>query len=324
MKHLYHRGSERSFAKPDRLARFNTINTSFADVSEADSIELEYEFDFSESDSVLYTGNAGPFPGRVFLLRFWRHAKDGVMHLLGYEKQGHWRDPTLCYPNSFVRYYKPNHREPHDREPQDRDSGIDRLASRPVLVELEPGMYEVPNSLARLPMRRASALTAGVVPVKRAVATRQAAEPKKPPLPKRPPLNTPIQKNILFGGFSTHFRNPAQAEEVLAGIVKVLKQFPELHITLEGSMDGPRDLDPKLRGRGPAARAYQNAPNVMKSIGGAETFNSLGHFMDARVQAIKRHLVSKGISPERITCTRGEIYPEQATKRKVTVIFSNP
>ena len=48
----------------------------------ADRDEVALEFDFDECESVVYTG-AGPLPGRVFLLRFWRHAKDGVMALLG-------------------------------------------------------------------------------------------------------------------------------------------------------------------------------------------------------------------------------------------------
>ena len=50
--------------------------------ADRDEVALEYVFDFDECESVVYTG-AGPLPGRVFLLRFWRHAKDGVMALLG-------------------------------------------------------------------------------------------------------------------------------------------------------------------------------------------------------------------------------------------------
>lgn len=293
-----------------------------------DAVALHYVLDFEASESVLYTG-PGVFPGRVFLLRVWRHGKDGIMHLLGYDKEGHWRDPTICYPSSYVRYMKrpphpaglphlPPPHEHHDRDSTDTADDNSPLASRPVMVELEPGVFELPTSLT------------GVLPHSHphpVIIGQHFTRPvKKHPVAARPPLplGTPLERKVEFGITSAQFRNRAQVDNALAGLVKVLQQFPALQVVLEGNVDGPSNLKPALYGRGAAARAYQNAPERLASIASGETFNSVGELMDARARAVKRYLVDKGIQANRITCRPGRIYPEQKQRRSVTVILSNP
>lgn len=285
--------------------------------TQTDEVALDYVFDFDASESVLYTSAPGPFPGRVFLLRFWRHAKDGVMYLLGYKHQGHWRDPTRCYPGSFVRYYKPNHSEHRAPEPADssdteRRPGIAPLASREVMVELEPGMYELPKSLAMAHLNNHFVAHTFPKPPRKVV-----------PTVGRPSVNTPIEKSIVFKDVSAQFRNLAQVDTELSGILKVMRQFPQMRLTLQGNVDGPTNMAPALYGRGPAARAFQDAPNRMSAPGSTERYGTIGQLIDARAQAIKQYLVDHDIPASRITCSRGRIFPQQQTRRSVTIIFSN-
>ena len=303
-----------------RLARMGAAGSPSAFSLKNEAIEVEYVFDFAPSQAVLYTSGPGPFHSRHFLLDFWRHAKDGVMFLLGKEREGKWRDPTHCKPNSYVNYVprnrfdhnKPSPKpEPRDPDESDNREAIGRLASRRVMVEIEPGMYELPPQLAAIPLA-----TDYYAP-----RTYPRAAPKKTAV-RLPLLNTPLEQTIQFVAASARLSNaPSKA---LEGMEKTLKQFPKMHITLEGNMDGPKTLSPVLSGRGPAARAFQDAPFPMLSPDNLENYNSLGQFMDARAQTIKCYLVSKGIDPRRISCKRGRVFPEQRTRRSVTVTFSNP
>ena len=307
-----------------------------------DAVELHYVFDFSAFESVIYTG-PGVFPGRVFLLRFWRHAKDGLMSLLGYKHQGHWRDPTRCYPNSYVRYFKPlhaqhpvphragepqdttggpgheerqdttgghrHHEEPQDTTQQRQRPGIDQLAYRVPMLELEPGVYELPT-LSGKPVHMLE------------IAQTFPRLIKKDGAAIAPPLNVPTQKVILFAGASAHFDRQAQAEHELSGVVKVLQQFPLLRVTIQGNF-AKRITSEKLRGFGPGARADQNAllpyPLRRRWPTGVEEYHSIGEVMDSRAQTIRQYLLRNRIAPQRVITRRGQ-YTERAT---ITLIFSN-
>lgn len=305
-----------------RLARFGAAGSPSAFSLKNEAIEVVYEFDFAPSEVVLYTSGPGPFHSRHFLLDFWRHAKDGIMFLLGQERDGRWRDPTRCKPNSYVNYVPRNrfdHNKPSPKDSTATDSreGIDRLASRMALVELEPGIYELPPQLAT---QFTPAVTKAYANF--AIPKTARSNAAKKVVVRRPDLNVPIEQTIQFIVASTHLTT-TQPSKALEGLVKTLKQFPELHITLEGNMDGPKTLSPVLASRGPAARAFQDAPFPMLSPDHSEKYSSIGQFMDARAQTIKRHLISKGIDAKRITCKRGRVFPEQRTRRSVTITFSN-
>ena len=166
---------------------------------QSEEVEIHYDFDFDDSETVVYTGT-GPFPGRVFVLRFWRHAKDGVMHLLGYRHQGHWRDPTRCYPDSYVRYYKPQHPSaaaPEDSTAHHRPSPIEQLAYRVPMLEWEPGVWELPTLKGQ--------------PAQMVANARRFPRPQSIPkvIRNKPPLNRPLEKTIEFVAMSSHFQKNA-------------------------------------------------------------------------------------------------------------------
>lgn len=302
MNHLSTRRRGRPVSERTMFALPHATGKSGAAAASQDAVALEIEFDFEEEAEVLYLGS-GPGP-RTFLLRFWRHGKDGIMHLLGYRKQGAWRDPTVCYPHSFVRYYKPNHAPEDD----DRPNPVARLAYRESLIELEPGMYEVPAHLAKVPVPAAA-------PVR--VARTFPTSTRAKPLTRRPQVGVPVHKQIGFKDLSVHFQQLGQADRELAGVVAVMKHFPELHLTLRGNAEASPTTPPHLMGRGPIARASHDFPFPI--VTGDERYSSFGHLMDARARAIKEYLVRKGVPAHRITCERGERLRE---KRSVTIIFS--
>ena len=289
-----------------------------------EAVELHYDFAIDDSETVVYTG-AGPFPGRVFVLRFWRHAKDGIMHLLGYRHQGHWRDPTICYPDSYVRYYRPQHppgprppgdsphQEPHDSTDHRRADSFAQMAYRVPLLEWEPGVWELPTLKGQ--------------PVHMIDNARRFPNPPKVILTRRkpvppPPLGTPLQKTIEFVALSAHFQHTLRAEQELSGIVKVLKQFPRLHVTIQGNLANSF-VPPTLLGFGAAARADQNlrfdTPAITQWPNGAESYLSNGQVMDSRARTIQQYLLRQGIDARRVTVQRGQYM----TKRSVTIIFSN-
>lgn len=287
---------------------------------------LHYVFDFDDAETVVYTGT-GPFPGRVFLLRFWRHAKDGVMHLLGYEKDGHWRDPTRCYPDSYVRYHRrqhplvhPPHAQPGDaaghEQPQDttqhRPQPVEQLAYRVPLLELDHGVWELPT-LKGKPVHLIGNVRRFPKPPKAAVAMRF----KTPP----PPLNKPVDRIIEFVSMSTHFEHPSQAEQELAKLLKVLKQFPQLQVTIQGNYQMPPGY--LVRGYGPYPRYEQerrlSSPYVTKWPHETESYTSIGQIMDGRARAIQQYLINHGISARRVHTSRGQF----SDKKTFTIIFSN-
>ena len=292
-------------------------NSMAGSVARKEAIELNYVFDFDASETVVYTG-AGPFPGRVFVLHFWRYAKDGVMHLLGYEKTGHWRDHTRCYPDSYVRYHRPQrphsgdapgHEQPQDAAQHRSRPALDleQLAYRVPLLELDHGVWELPT-LKGQPVHLID------------TARRFPKSARNSPIPtSKPRVKIRIQKKIEFIFDSNHFQHPTQAAQELSGIVKALKEFPQLQITIQGNFQdeyGPR-------GFGAAARAAQDR-RVAFPVGinwptGLETYNSDGKLMEARARAIQQYLVGKGIAARRVHTTRGQYTKE----RTVTIIFSN-
>ena len=106
------------------------------------------------------------------------------------------------------------------------------------------------------------------------------------------------------------------------GIVKVLRQFPQLRVTIQGNLANSF-VPPNLLGFGSAARADQNlrfaAPATTQWPNGAENYLSNGQVMDERARTIQQFLVRNGIAVRRITMQRGQYM----TKRSVTIIFSN-
>ena len=112
------------------------------------------------------------------------------------------------------------------------------------------------------------------------------------------------------------FRNPAQAALALAGVLRVLRSFPGLRITVVGNAASNGPLKGMVYGRSPQARAYLNSYYRQGS------YTTPGQLMDARAQAVRQYFIRQGIRAARITCQRGELY-NQSNKRRVTIIFSN-
>ena len=307
---------------------FTRLGNSVAgSVARKEAIELNYVFDFDATETVVYTG-AGPFPGRVFVLNFWRHAKDGVMHLLGYRKQGHWRNPTLCYPDSYVRYYRPQHPAAHPQpggrevpgheQPQDttqqrpqRPASVEQLAYRVPLLELDHGVWELPTLRGKPIQVIDSALRFSKPP--KANISRQRHIPP-------PPLNKPVDRVIEFVSMSTHFEHLSQAEQELAKLLKVLKQFPQLQVTVQGNYQmSPGYL---VRGYGPYPRYEQErrtSPYITKWPSEVESYTSIGQVMDARARTIQQYLIRHGIDARRVHTARGQF----SDRKTFTIIFSN-
>lgn len=271
------------------------------------------------------------FPRRVFLLDFWRRGKDGIMRLLGYDRVGSWRDPTHCHYPSLV-HYLPHNRFGHSKlvnPPASPDSTAarDTTTTRPPVaiapmpfrlpaVQLAPGVFEVPQQLTGMP------LSLVVHSPSHHSHSRRGIMSAKRLLFVKPPIDTPIQKSVVFVPLSAHFQNQTQAEHELSGVLKVMRQFPQLHVTIEGNF--ANTLVPStLLGFGPAARADQNArfssPIETQWPTGIERYNSNAAVMESRAKTIRQYLIRNGIAPHRITASRGQ-YTRQ---RSVTIIFSN-
>lgn len=295
--------------------------------AQSEAVELDYVFDFEASETVVYTG-AGPFPGRVFVLHFWRAAKDRVMHLLGYEQEGHWRDPTLCMPLSHVRYYRVTHAPPHPRLPLDTTRTgheeredttqhrkhappLEQLAYRVPLLELDHGIWELPTLKGK--------------PIHMIDQARRFPKPPRPIVTRKhstpPPLKKPIERTLEFVTMSTHFEHPAQAEKELAKVLAVLRQFPQLQVTVQGNFQSAAPY--LVRGYGPYVRYEQDraysSPRVTKWPTGDEKYYSIGQIMDSRAVAIQQYLISHGIAANRVRTSRGQF----TEKRTFTIIFSN-
>ena len=106
------------------------------------------------------------------------------------------------------------------------------------------------------------------------------------------------------------------------GIVKVLKQFPQLRVTIQGNLANSF-VAPNLLGFGSAARADQNklfdAPVTTRWPTEVESYSSNGQVMDQRARTIQQFLLRNGIAARRIITQRGQY----TTKRSVNIIFSN-
>ena len=119
-----------------------------------------------------------------------------------------------------MRYYRPNQPAPagpngserSDVPPDSsgfrRSSPIEQMAYRVPVVELEPGMFELPT-LKGQPVQ--------VVNAARVFPRLPKPAPARQSVTHRPPLNTPVQKTIEFVALSAHFQKPQQAEQALAG-----------------------------------------------------------------------------------------------------------
>lgn len=252
------------------------------------------------------------------------------MFLLGLERSGPWRDPTHCKPNSYTDWVPRNRFERNEPgvTPPARHSAAtagapasspsapyddlctDLIASREVMVEIEPGMYELPKTV--------SPRNIPLVQVRPKQALSRAGNATK----KKIPLGIPLDKQVVFQVASARFLNTDLVDKELAGIVKLMKQFPEVKVTFYGNVDGPTTLDASVLGRGRTAIAYQNAPRIVGRDESGRTYNSIGELMDARAEAIKQHLLKKGIKATRITCKRGQLFRQSAVRRSVTVLFS--
>lgn len=305
------------------IAKLSGVEKGLRGQSEA--IELEYAFDFDHAETVVYTG-PGPFPGRVFVLHFWRKAKDGIMHLLGYEQQGHWRDPTLCYPDSYVRYYRPAHPRPHADKPShqapedtiglpERSPAIEQLAYRVPLLQLDHGVWELPT-LKGKPLHVSNTTNRLSRPA--SSVTRRHTTPQ-------PPLKKPIERTIEFVSMSTHFEHPMQADQELAKVIKVLKQFPQLQVTVQGNYQV--NTWEKFLTRLPKTDSYLRTsqdrpyykPYETKWPNGVESYSSIGQLMDNRARTMQQYIISHGINARRVHTARGQY----AERRTFTIIFSN-
>jgi hypothetical protein len=293
-----------------------------------EAVALDYAFDFGATEHVMYV-DTWPFPRRVFLLDFWRRGKDGIMRLLGYDRVGSWRDPTHCHYPSLVHYLPhrrfeqrpPGAASPLPGHPAPPDTTRPPVAIAPLpfrlpTVQLEPGVFEIPQALVGMPLSLVVQNSPQHFP------KRKILLPIKRPVADLLPVNTPIQKSVVFVPLSAHFQNQTQAEHELSGVLKVMKQFPQLHVTIEGNFANTL-VPPTLLGFGPAARADQNArfqsPMETKWPTGIESYNSNAAIMESRAQTIRQYLIRNGISPRRVTAKRGQ-YTRQ---RSVTIIFSN-
>lgn len=295
--------------------------------SQSETVELQYVFDFDLHETVVYTGPS-PFPPRVFVLHFWRKAKDGIMHLLGYRHQGHWRDPTVCYPDSYVRYYRPAHTggpggsdKPSHKEPEDttqfhkRSPAIEQMAYREPLLQLDHDVWELPT-LKGKPAHLINTARKFSKPANN--ITRQHT-------PSRPALNKPIERAIEFVIMSTHFEHQTQAELELAKLIKVLKQFPQLQVTIQGNYQPPKweRFLTQLPKTDSYLRTSQDRPFYKpfqtKWPTGVESYSSIGQLMDSRARTMQRYIIDHGINARRVHTARGQ-YTE---KRTFTIIFSN-
>ena len=315
--------------------------TSFANRtghrSHKEEIELQYAFDFTQDETVVYTGPV-PFPGPVFVLHFFRHAQDGIMNLLGYKKDGEWRDPTKCLPFSHVTYHRrqrplkhtphtqpgdatgqedaPGHEQAQDtiEDYRQLDSGFEQMAYRVPLLKLDHGVWELPT-LRGKPAHM----------IDYAVKSPHKAKPRISKTTPLPAVGKPIERTIEFVRMSTHFEPLSMADQELAKVIKVLKQFPQLQVTIQGNYQVQAwekfltripKTDSFLRTR--QDRPFYK-PYVTKWPHEVESYNSHGQIMDSRARTIQQYIINHGINARRVHTARGQY----ATRKTFTIIFSN-
>lgn len=189
------------------------------------------------------------------------------------------------------------------------------MAYRVPLLELDHGVWELPT-LKGKPVHSIDVARKFSKPAKR--ITRQ------PPIAP-PPLKKPIERTIEFVSMSTHFEHPMQADQELAKVIKVLKQFPQLQVTVQGNYQVQpwQTFLTRLPKTDSYLRTSQDRPYYKpyetKWPNGVESYSSIGQLMDNRARTMQQYIISHGINARRVHTARGHY----AEKRTFTIIFSN-
>ena len=193
------------------------------------------------------------------------------------------------------------------------DSGFEQMAYRVPLLKLDHGVWELPT-LRGQPVHM----------IGHAVKHRHKAElPIRRIIP--PPIGSPSERTIEFVSMSTHFEHISQADQELAKVIKVLKQFPQLQVTIQGNfqVQAWEKFLTRLPKTDSFLRTSQDRPfyrpYVTKWPHEVESYNSHGQIMDSRARTIQQYLISHGINARRVHTARGQY----ATRKTFTIIFSN-